>query len=250
MMQSYSEPTSIDSFKLLQTDLVASSVLLDRVCAHLDMASLTSLLVKNLLPHWRSTAGDPASPALHRFLERCSALRSLTCHSGVFDGLFTYPHLCPTLHELRFVDTVYRQPFSAPWTSVGHIMDCPIAAAVCTVALDLTLCYTLAVDEPAPDARGLEEAFRRVVEGWHWPSLTTIVGRLQSLAVNVELRLLQSVLVNTAHSIKISVALPRAWTGDPEVYHAILWSTVHERLSIAAHQRLDVHITFPPAAMT
>ncbi|GJE93729.1 hypothetical protein PsYK624_098900 [Phanerochaete sordida] len=45
MLQPPSEPTSIESFKLLQNDLTATRLLLDRVCAHLDVTSLTTLLV-------------------------------------------------------------------------------------------------------------------------------------------------------------------------------------------------------------
>ncbi|GJE93728.1 hypothetical protein PsYK624_098890 [Phanerochaete sordida] len=136
---------------------------------------------------------------------------------------------------------------SAPWSLIGAIMGRPIAAAVRAVAFDVTLFHRIAPDAPASDAdaRGLEQAFRHALDAWDWAPLAAVVGRLQSLAVNVELRLLQS---NTATlGVRhIYSAWPRTWAGDPKAYRAILLSVVRDRLSMTARQRLDLCVTFLP----
>ncbi|GJE93735.1 hypothetical protein PsYK624_098960 [Phanerochaete sordida] len=240
--------TKVNTLELLLTHPASGGGWIGGVCAHIDVSSLTTLAVQN--PSNTRLNTDALSATLHGLLTRCTALRTLVCHFGVYRGLATYPHPCPTLREVHFVHALqYSSAYvgDAPWLSIRDMLGRPLGATVRDVLFDLELTNITEDEEPEPDVCALEQGFKRVLERMDWAPLAAAVGGLRSVTFDVKLKLLQAVEERdpSRGSTKMYM-VSRAWKGQPEVYRVILEGVAGERLAIAARPRLLYRVTFVP----
>ncbi|GJE96324.1 hypothetical protein PsYK624_125180 [Phanerochaete sordida] len=213
----------------------------DFLSAVLDMPVLTSFSISPPMfenPH--SAVYETSRAALHRFLVKCSNLRSLTCYGATSPALLSYPSACPTLREVRFVSTTSEQ-----WNAVPGILQSQLTSAANVAVIELACAQR--VDASNPRYRYLlltlvDIAFKQDLGKVDWALLSASIARLRSLRVVVRLQLVGLFSTEEADPSEETRG-QNEWRKGAGAIRAGIEAFIRKQLSTTSHQNLEVDVT-------